>query len=331
MQSPSSFIPGITFNFNLIKDVEQIDFILGSKENMESNLTMNTKDSIPEKIINFSGDEQEVFTLQTFNSLLKEYFHSSKTLIIAKVQAPNNSGDIFDYFYSASELNKTLYKYERERRLLHRMKTRNPLNNMFIHDEVKYFAISPHMVSYCIAKKFYPKMIENFDISDLLTLQNTESDFEIPKSCTDLTQNVKNSDLKKIEFSCLDVCAPFFCTENDFLKYGHVRNFFKKNCLDPDEEFIFDLDRTSNDLFALIDSDENENSVGWRRVLSLHVTLFMSLLFVILLLGVNPIVIVISLPLILAIILSFIGSVTYVMCFRRQSFDSLAVENVDEL
>src|SRR6185437_7544706 len=55
---------------------------------------------------------------------------------------------IFVSYYAAHHINKVLFRTELERNLLHRMRCRNPLNNMPIIDEVEYFIITPQQVEH---------------------------------------------------------------------------------------------------------------------------------------------------------------------------------------
>merc|ERR1711915_779814 len=81
----------------------------------------------------------------------------NKDLILARVNTPDpyRQDLLCSYYYIASEVNKVLFKYESSRRLLHRMKVRNPLNNMYIIGQVQYFRIKKEEVDRAIVDCFF--------------------------------------------------------------------------------------------------------------------------------------------------------------------------------
>lgn len=89
---------------------------------------------------------EESFTLETFGGLLKAARAAEKDFIIARVTTLDPAADkpqLFHSHYSAHHLNKILFRTQPEEGLLHRMKSRNPLNNMLIVGDVDYFVVRP--------------------------------------------------------------------------------------------------------------------------------------------------------------------------------------------
>lgn len=91
-------------------------------------------------------EAEESFTLESFGNLLKAARASNKDFIIARVTTLDPSGprpQLFHSHYSAHQINKILFRTQPEEALLHRMKSRNPLNNMLIVGDVHYFVVRP--------------------------------------------------------------------------------------------------------------------------------------------------------------------------------------------
>lgn len=424
-----------------------------------------------------NANESETFTLEEYRKIILDFRMQNKDLILARVSTPDpyRQDLLYNYYYIASEVNKVLFKYESSRRLLHRMKVRNPLNNMYIIGQVHYFRIKKEEVDRAIVDCFFRDMVlkneqrkngqlsnmnQTFDIditpeknnisafsavfrtltseTSLVSEKTSQStptkvkvktdhpldkllrkkmrqknkkkmkesliDVEEETYATDttadnspqeilkmfdegildfpvipeqyinktddleesegvnqsrpydvLTTNVQNQgdlesdensnfqngqnsqsfNTKTVEFPVmLNYTAEFFATDDDFLLRNDIRDYFKKNSVDPSENFLFELDRTENDLFAILEtpsSSENEEALGWKRMLTFHISLLLALVGIVVLLGLNPIAVIITLPLALFVFISFLCSLVYVLCIRRSSFDSLAVRSVDNM
>lgn len=413
-------------------------------------ITIRSKNS-DEKL---NANESETFTLEEYRKIILDFRIQNKDLILARVSTPDpyRQDLLYNYYYIASEVNKVLFKYESSRRLLHRMKVRNPLNNMYIIGQVQYYRIKKEEIDRAIVDCFFrdirleknnhdqttithpgtnqdenkisafsavfrsmssetslvseqtsvsaPNKSKNIldklfkkkhkkrtkkvtkgaqisetviDIEDEASeTDNSPQDIlkmfdeglidfpEIPEqymnrtadleeeSATD-SNNQATEDLsindhvanktepttKPVKFPVmLNYTAEFFATDDDFLLRNDVRDYFKKNSVDPTENFLFELDRTENDLFAILEtpsSSENEEALSWKRMLTFHISLLLVLIGIVLLLGINPIAMIIILPLALFVFISFLCSLVYVLCVRRSSFDSLAVRSVDHI
>ena len=91
-------------------------------------------------------EAEESFTLESFGNLMKAAKDADKDFIIARVTTLDPSGPkphIYHSHYSAHQINKILCRTQPEEALLHRMKSRNPLNNMLIVGDVNYYVIRP--------------------------------------------------------------------------------------------------------------------------------------------------------------------------------------------
>lgn len=87
---------------------------------------------------------EETFTLETFESLIRNSRRAGKAFLLARVTTvdPKNLSRLYYSYYSAYQINKVIFRTQPEEGLLHRMRSKNPLNNMSIVGDVHYFAIS---------------------------------------------------------------------------------------------------------------------------------------------------------------------------------------------
>ncbi|KAJ3275961.1 hypothetical protein HDV01_006828 [Terramyces sp. JEL0728] len=91
------------------------------------------------------AENEDPFTLESLTSLIE--LHSEKDLdfILARVTTvdPDDSDRFYYSYYAAHHINKVLFRTQPEEGLLHRMKAKNPLNNMTIVGDVHYYVIKP--------------------------------------------------------------------------------------------------------------------------------------------------------------------------------------------
>lgn len=316
------------------------------------------------KLDEIDANAHETFTLEELRVLIMNYRKKNKDFLIARVTTPDPEDNslLYNFYYAAAEINRILFRYEPSRRLLHRMKVKNPLNNVYIIGQVFYYKITPSDVDKAIVnylfnntstkekprKAFSAVFRHKQDFSSRETKRSSKDSMDIKeqrefletiegksareiidgisKGIIPMPEKIENS--KKIRYS-----AKYFASDDDFLIKQDVRDYFKRNALEDDDDFLYDLNRTENDFMALLDDDsqEVEEDVNdWRRVLSAHISLALSMLFVCLLMGGGPGIVLIFLPLAVIIFLSFLSSLCYVLCCRRNSFDSLAVNSLDD-
>lgn len=310
------------------------------------------------------GNTTETFTLEEFRNIIIDCRLKNIDFLIGRVTTPDpyDNSTLYNFYYAASEINKSLFKFESDRRLLHRMKVRNPLNNMFILGQVYYYKITLEDVDKSLIEYFFKNNVVNKrknkikafsaifrtktmetkemqhtkDANDSISSNSSvDSTSEMPikeilKNCkVDLLPQKEISREKKLIHR-----ARFFATDDDFLMQSEIRDYFRRNTLDKDDEFLFEIDRGQNDFFALLESgseEENEEIVSWKRVLTAHVSLLITLLGICLLIGTSPLIILIAFPLALFFFFSFIGSMLYLLFCRRSTFDTLAVQSVEQV
>ncbi|KAF8929348.1 hypothetical protein BGZ47_001096 [Haplosporangium gracile] len=88
--------------------------------------------------------DEDPFTLDSFENLMRMHASKGKDFIIARVttQDPSDGEKHYHSYYGAHQINKVLFRTQPEEGLLHRMKARNPLNNMLVLGDVHYYIIS---------------------------------------------------------------------------------------------------------------------------------------------------------------------------------------------
>lgn len=333
--------------------------ILGGPNNTPS-LSLTQLDLI-------DGDENEVFTLEPMRKLIAESKEIGKDFIIARITTsdPADANIFYNYYYSAFEVNKILFKYESNRKLLHRMKVKNPLNNMYIIGQVSYYKVTTQEFDRAVVEYYFgdpspPQQTRRAfsaiirdsthnreqrvtekgrskDTNDIISGSGTKQIYE-GRSPREIVEKVKKGlfflhteDLgkKKMIYD-----ATYFACDDDFLLRSDVRDYFRKNSPDPEDDFLFELDRTNNDIFALLEttSESNDEEIsGWKRVLTGHMSVLMCMLCVIILFGANPLVFVVALGVALILFLSLVANMSYVICCRRAAFDTQDVRSIDNL
>ncbi|KAI5189923.1 hypothetical protein NEMIN01_0786 [Nematocida minor] len=298
------------------------------------------------------AEESEPFTLESFRKSITESLKAGKEYILAKVTTsdPTNANSLYNYYYSAFEINKILFKYEADRHLLHRMKVRNPMNNMFIMGQVYYYRIGYGSLESALQEYDHPseestkgKMKAFSEVlpatrnsTSYIDKLNTKKEPELRTISRDLfeafahPQEVSISTDKKLR-----IRAIYFANDGDFLVKSGTREFFKRNVVNPDDYFIFKLERTQNDFLALLDSpngsESNDEAETWKRALTAHLSFILVIMCLLLFLGSFPLIFFIVFPMVVFFLLSMLFSLFYIFCCRRRTFGSIDVNDVDEV
>ncbi|KAM0682703.1 hypothetical protein MDAP_001935 [Mitosporidium daphniae] len=196
------------------------------------------------------ANNEESFTLETFESMICSSYQQKKHFIIARVTTcdPTNSNKLYYSFYYGPQLNRILFKTEKPTAnrpaYLHRMHSKNPLNNMDIIGDVEYFIISPEDVDiakdHCnVEDAFYLKA----SLLDLESYLNTEK----ATSGSYQTDAESNANNKAFESAIL-YRAHYLASDEDFLRSVELRTFFSQNSITDDMSF-FEYQRPVNDRY----------------------------------------------------------------------------------
>ncbi|ORY38436.1 hypothetical protein BCR33DRAFT_720804 [Rhizoclosmatium globosum] len=87
--------------------------------------------------------DEDPFTLDSFERMIRAHALKGKDFLLARVATvdPQDESRFYYSYYSAHQINKVLFRTQPEEGLLHRMKAKNPLNNMIIMGDVHYYVI----------------------------------------------------------------------------------------------------------------------------------------------------------------------------------------------
>lgn len=229
---------------------------LGSKEHFASEIIFEGGYNLLLKgqVCTLDGGVDESFTLESYENLIKNAYAKRKSFIIARVTTADTIDPMKLYcsYYAAHHINKVLFRTQPELGLLHRMKSKNPLNNMAIVGDVDYFAVTPESVEKSMKElhmKIKKKEFKETGQKGLTRHKRTMSDpswqcLEKINSKTSLTQSCQNS-LLGSESNAKDVKiiyrAQFIASDDDYLMRTEVREFFKVNSANPDDYLLFTL------------------------------------------------------------------------------------------
>ncbi|KAJ3304507.1 hypothetical protein HDV03_002716 [Kappamyces sp. JEL0829] len=103
----------------------------------------------PSELIDcLDANDEDPFTLETFQSMIDLHAEKDREFIIARVTTvdPDDDTRFYYSYYAAHHINKVLFRTQPEEGLLHRMRAKNPLNNMTIVGDVHYYTIKPTKV-----------------------------------------------------------------------------------------------------------------------------------------------------------------------------------------
>jgi hypothetical protein len=216
---------------------------------------------------------EETFTLDTFESLIRAARTRGKTFLLARVTTvdPENLTRLYFSYYAAHQINRVIFRTQPEEGLLHRMKSRNPLNNMLIVGDVHYFAISPE--DFDRAWMLRQLKMEQRQVlrtsSPLTKLGNSETDLRRfvsasghRRAMSESRQQLANRSTASLpeisqvverqmqendedENSSIPVLyeATYFASDDDFLMRTDIRELFKQNSVNADDYQLFQLNR----------------------------------------------------------------------------------------
>lgn len=214
------------------------------------------------------GLQEESFTLETFDRLIRKSYEKGVAFLLARVTTMDDSQRLYHSYYSAYQINKVLFRTQPELGLLHRMKAKNPLNNMEIVGDVDYFMVDAKSYEKAMKKLHIEVKKDEFQRTDSFlkrkhkrTLSDSSyvkqsSSGKLEKLPTVYENNesyhstillheeyLKREDRaapsapkRKIQYE-----AKFFATDDDYLMKTEVREIFKKNAIQPNDYMLFTL------------------------------------------------------------------------------------------
>ncbi|KAI8905110.1 hypothetical protein EDD86DRAFT_194205, partial [Gorgonomyces haynaldii] len=107
---------------------------------------IDTSNSDPSSFVMdvLEAENEDPFTLETLIDLIRMHCEKNIDFILARVTTgdPQDESKFYYSYYAAHHINKVLFRTQPEEGLLHRMRAKNPLNNMVILGDVHYYIIT---------------------------------------------------------------------------------------------------------------------------------------------------------------------------------------------
>ncbi|GBC04050.1 hypothetical protein RclHR1_05490013 [Rhizophagus clarus] len=223
-------------------------------------------------IYEFDATTEDPFTLEPFDTLIQQHSENDKDFIIARVKTVDPSDELKTYhsYYSGHHINKVLFRTQPDQGLLHRMKAKNPLNNMSIIGDVHYYVIKASSV------KKLPTFTKSSSMSitskKTLTVEGQDSTI----MATSSLDKVEEKDFTKIDIDNIDDIR----SSSNRLRSAppSIWNF---ECNEDDENFIIEMKSTSSNkrwsaddslkpLPKAVIANHNSSTSGGERLLSTY-------------------------------------------------------------
>ena len=136
LTSPSKTTPSYKF-IRLYGNPESHSFVHSTNPH---ELPQNRQDAIVDIL---ESDAEDPFTLEPLSRLIAMHRDRKKDFIIARVttEDPTYPDKFYYSYYAGHHINKVIFRTQPSEGLLHRMKARNPLNNMTIVGDVHYYIV----------------------------------------------------------------------------------------------------------------------------------------------------------------------------------------------
>jgi hypothetical protein len=304
--------------WNLYEKSKSIDSVIrltGTPNSSNSDENFRIEES---EII--SANSVETFTLEEFRTLIIESKIRNIDFILARVttEDPNDPTILYNFYYTASEINRILYRSDSERHLHHRMIIRNPLNNMDILGQIYYYKISVEQIDKSI--KYYHLN----EYSDVFRKENLYKETDIASREDDLIKDrIPMNDIGSREGDSTEKIiydAHYFASEYDFMTRNDVREYFKRNRFDINDKFLFELEYQQSNIFGFHDYAHDEDSIDgftWRRFFIAYVSLLIIIIGICALFNdklviniyIFPVLVFLIIPFIILLFFSFIGSI----------------------
>lgn len=231
------------------------------------------------------GSNEESFTLDTFDALIRAAYAKRKGFILARVttEDPHDPSKLYHSYYAAHHINKVMFRTQPELGLLHRMKSKNPLNNMVIVGDVDYFIVDVASVERSL-KHFHiasKKVQFGAPTKKKVNLhQRTHSDLTLRHSHTHVPESLER-ELKSFQESLISSSgssnkseqverkihyeATFIGSDDDYLMKTELREVFKANSVNPDDYLLFTLFMADNQNPLVIGPDGEVVAGGRQR------------------------------------------------------------------
>lgn len=196
--------------------------------------------------------DEDSFTLDTFDKLIRKARRANKSFLLARVTTQDSHNVSHEYYshYPAHQLNKILFRTQPEAGLLHRMRCRNPRNNMEIIGQVEYYEINPEAVDKALQGAEMERgreQLSRIERSGSLyesSAHGSQSSISVQSDKPlVMMMTTSSASLPRInpEEPLVLYEATFFATDDDFLNRAEVREHFKNCSVAADDYLLFTL------------------------------------------------------------------------------------------
>ncbi|KAI3631025.1 hypothetical protein MIR68_010515 [Amoeboaphelidium protococcarum] len=282
--------------------LNMISFPLNDNVTSGSDLTKHFVDDVD------AGNE-DPFSLESFEGLINAHHKAGKDFLIARVitmtpqtydtltNAENYtisadgsktfiknqqelSGQVYKSYYAAHQINRSLFRTQPEEGLLHRMKAKNPMNNLNIVGDVHYFVvkcpqnqqaqsgsmtrvntaadplnasgngIANAETASITSSSSMPNLNSETAIDGDLKRNSSSASLNLTMDTATTTDKVRSDSQNTLVNADINVqdnaqtqeyTAQFYATDDDFLMRRHIREYFKQNAMSPEDVFLFTL------------------------------------------------------------------------------------------
>ncbi len=235
---------------------------------------------------------KELLTFDSYMNLLISHRRRNKDFIIAKVVTKSSDAlpGFFEFYYSANDFNKELFRLDSTSNILYKMQIKNPTNNLEIYGDVLYYKITRKCFDDTIVKYFFTK--KSIDkIRKNLNEYQISNENKMNVKLKDIYQYIFNQillgnvylpteQLKKNETLCFK--AEYFANDQDFALNRNIRNYFKHNLLYENDIFLYENDGVSEDA-VLFDSEFTilePEIFSWTDIIIINLVIIFIIIFV---------------------------------------------------
>ena len=205
------------------------------------------------------ADMEDPFMLETFADLIEGHHAHGKDFIIARI-ITECEGKLYANFYDGHQINRILFRTQPEEGLLHRMKAKNPMNNLTIVGDVHYYVVKAKTAEKKVSESVLIDRSTNVmtDNSSANSIPNSYhgrviDELPVPKQEGRTRRSSENledqtawrmtsssaSDAGSVKPTTFE--AQYYATDDDYLMRRHVRQYFKDNAVNAEDMFIFTL------------------------------------------------------------------------------------------
>ncbi|CAB4475736.1 hypothetical protein RhiirA5_359526 [Rhizophagus irregularis] len=205
--------------------------------NVAENSKIQNNDNDNLLIHEFDATTEDPFTLESFDTLIQQHSEKDKDFIIARVTTVDPTDELKSYhsYYSGHHINKVLFRTQPDQGLLHRMKAKNPLNNMNIIGDVHYYVVKASSVkklpTFTKSSSMSTTSKKTLRVNGESTIMATSSLDKVEKGVTKI--NIDNIDDIRSNSNKLRSAPPSIWN-------------FERNDDDDDEKFAIEMESTSN-------------------------------------------------------------------------------------